>query len=212
MGRRSARPGRRVSHRNFRRLRFYPAFWERALPVQGVKYTFVFLANFTPINPPLFQNRTEAGYEGQVHRMFERVVFVAEAFIGAPVHALFGLPQPDPSRTSPGQPMGSRMRCARLAALSGISKSQVSRLPVLPISHRLDDAGAVRANSGTRPGTLQLNISRANDVAGQCRCGNNHGEGGKHQAFHRGAHILDRRSASSTRSGCSMAWRAATAI
>jgi hypothetical protein len=77
-----------VARQKFMRLQFYPAFWKRALLVQGVKYTFLFIANFTPINPPPFQHRAEAGNEGQVHRMFERVVFVAEAFIGTPVHAL----------------------------------------------------------------------------------------------------------------------------
>jgi hypothetical protein len=73
------------------------------LTVQGVKLTFLFLAIFTPIKNPLFLNPAEAGDEGQVYRVFEGVVLVAEAFIGAPVHAL-GPPLPDPSRTPPGQP------------------------------------------------------------------------------------------------------------
>lgn len=61
VGRRSARPGRRLTRRNFRRLRFYPAFWERALPVQCVKYTFLFLANFTPIKNPPFSALGRSG-------------------------------------------------------------------------------------------------------------------------------------------------------
>jgi hypothetical protein len=55
---------------------------------RGVKLTFLFLAIFTPIKNPLFLNPAEAGDEGQFYRVFEGVVLVAEAFIGAPVHAL----------------------------------------------------------------------------------------------------------------------------
>ena len=64
-----------------------------ALPVQGVKYTFLFLANFTHSKTPFFQHGAKAGDEGAVHDTFEGVVFIAEAFIGAPVHAL-GLAPP----------------------------------------------------------------------------------------------------------------------
>jgi hypothetical protein len=85
VGRRNARPGRK---RTRSRFRFYPAFWERVLPVQGVKYTFLFLANFTHSKTPFFQHGAKTGDEGTVHHIFEGVVIIAEAFIGAPVHAL----------------------------------------------------------------------------------------------------------------------------
>lgn len=51
-----------------------------------VKYTFVFLANFTYSKTPFFQHGAKAGNEGTVHHVFKGVVVIAEAFIGAPVH------------------------------------------------------------------------------------------------------------------------------
>lgn len=62
-----------------------------------------FLPTSHPSKTPLFQHRAEACYEGKVNRILERVVFVAEAFIGAPVHAL-GL---CPSLTLPERPQAS---------------------------------------------------------------------------------------------------------
>ena len=70
-----------------------PVIPGRVLPVQGVKYTFLFLANFTLSKTRLFQHGAKAGDEGTVHHIFEGVVIIAEAFIGAPVHAL-GLAPP----------------------------------------------------------------------------------------------------------------------